>query len=419
MAQDRKKMKQRSAYRLHFKNRDMDFYLMCILANELHGGASYGEVLRTAGKIRENDPVSWSKEWLNLGQRCEEQAKKALRDGHRTSARNAYLRAYTYFRWGEIGIPVKDPLRRENYIRFVSCFRAGTQLLDTPIEPIEVPWDFRGSASPLPGYFMRPDDSGAKRPTLIVFNGGEMFPEDQYFWAGAGALERGYNVLSLAYDGQQAPPILYPEWEAVNLEEVMKDPEGIHKYIVDYALSRSETDPERLCGIGFSGGGYHLAYQASLDQRIKSIVLAPPLYDPNAMTEEEFPNFLQKIPDRLLNRMTSVGLALNPFTKVAFEHLLSISRVKTMTEFIEMLRHVPPVDPKKVTCPALCLIGEGDSEQERKQSLEFYEKTAAEVKGMHFFTQDEGASAHCQVDNFARLEQIAFDWLDEVLLSAR
>ena len=107
---------------------------------------------------------------------------------------------------------VGDPLRTENYHKFVSCFQKGASLLDTPIEPIQVPWKLRGDDVYLPGYFMRPDDRGAKRPTVIIMNGGEMYPEDQYFWGGAEALLRGYNVLSIAYDASMAVPILYPDW---------------------------------------------------------------------------------------------------------------------------------------------------------------------------------------------------------------
>lgn len=79
-----------------------------------------------------------------MGERCKKQAGLALSKGHKISARQAYLRAFTYFRWGINGLHPKDPLRSETYQEFVSCFQKGAALLDTPVEPIQVPWKYRG-----------------------------------------------------------------------------------------------------------------------------------------------------------------------------------------------------------------------------------------------------------------------------------
>jgi hypothetical protein len=36
---------------------------------------------------------------------------------------------------------------------------------------------------------------------------------------------------------------------------------------------------------------------------------------------------------------------------------------------------------------------------------------------LRVFTRQDGASMHCQIDNLALLEQIAFDWLDTELFA--
>jgi hypothetical protein len=405
----------RSSRRIFFKNKDMDFYLMCILANESRGGASYGEAMYAASHIKENNPHSWSEEWIRLGERAEKRAERSLSQGHTVSARNAYLRAYTYLRWGGHSLSVKNPLRAENYHRFVACFRKAAELMEIYIEPIRVAWELRGKDAFVPGYFMSPDNTGKKRPTVIAINGGEMYPEDQYFWAGAAAVERGYNYVSITYEGQPAPPILYPDWSPVGPDAVNDLPGGPFGFMVDYALSRLETDPERLVGIGFSGGGYHMMLQASVDSRLKAVVLDPPIFDPLAMVEEEFPKSLQKAPPAILKVLTSFAGAVNPFTKVALEGLLSIARVETLPEFLEMMNQTRPVNPQDVGCPSLCLVGEGDSSQEQSQFAEFFAQVSSVRKKELVFAHSEGASAHCQVDNFPLFEQIAFDWLDETL----
>jgi hypothetical protein len=413
MTRNKNQIATRSSYQIHFKNKDMDFYLMWALANESHEGASYGEAMYVASRIKENDPVSWVNEWLALGRRCEERADKALSMGHKVSARQAFLHAYTYYRIGIHGMRIYDTRRTETYHKFVSCFRKGTSLLETPVESIQVPWKLRGDDVYLPGYFMCPDDSGAKRPTVIIINGGEMYPEDQYFWGGAEALLRGYNVLTIAYDASMAVPILYPDWGPLEVEEAMKPP-GLHAHIVDYALSRPETDPEHLAGFGLSAGGYQIAHQASFDNRLKAVILAAPLYDIYAMLSDEIPEAMQNAPSFIMKALTAFATAVNPFTKVALESAMSLARVDNMHDWMNIAKLIPPVDPRSVTCPCLCLVGEGDAKQEIAQCHSFYENTGASIKDIRVFTREDGASAHCQVDNMSLLAQVAYDWLDHI-----
>jgi hypothetical protein len=413
MARDNQSIAKRSSFRLHFKNQDMDFYLMCLLVNAAHEGATFGEVMETASHIKENDPDSWAEEWIALGERCEKRGEQSLERKHRISARQAYLHAFTYYRWGSIGLRPLDSRRAEIYRKFVSCFTKGAALLDSSIEPIQVPWKYRGEDVSLPGYFMCPDDSGAKRPTLISVNGGEMYPDDQYFWGGAAALERGYNVVSITYDGQRAAPILYPDWGPMGFEVL--DPPGFLAHIVDYALSRPETDSDRLAAIGFSSGGYYVGHQASLDKRLKAVVLAAPLYDLRALLEEELPDSLRKAPPFVLNVLSSLVGSLNPFMQVMLEDVMHGARAEHISDFMNVIGQIPPVDISRITCPSLALVGEGDSRQEIKQCHSFYENVSSLVKAKHVFTRESGASSHCQVDNMSLLEQVAYDWLDEVL----
>lgn len=409
------KVKKRAERRIYFKNRDMDFYFMCILSTEGHEGCSYGEAFHTASRIKENDPVSWSNEWIKLGSKCKAIAENCLSKNNSVSARQAFLRAYTYLRWGGHGLSVSDPARARNYYEFVKCFRQGTHLLEEIIEPIEVPWKLRGEDTFIPGYFMTPDNTGKKRPTIIIINGGEMYPEDQYFWGGAAALQRGYNVLTLTYEGQPALPIKYPEWQPIGPNAVNDLPGGPYGFMVDYALSRSETDPEKLVGLGFSGGGYHIMHQASADKRLKALVISPPITDPLAMVEAEFPKSLQKVPSSILRLFMKIGFAVNPFTKVAFEGLLSIARVNDLPEFLEMMKETRPIDPADILCPCFCAVGEGDSSIENQQADDFIRKIYTKSSVKRIFKLSDGASSHCLVDNFPLFEQEAFDWLDHIV----
>jgi hypothetical protein len=72
-----------------------------------------------------------------------------------------------------------------------------------------------------------------------------------------------------------------------------------------------------------------------------------------------------------------------------------------------------PVEVEAIECPMLCLAGEGDPPDALAQTREVYERLNHPKKAIRIFTAEEGAAAHCHVDNFPLLHQALFDWLDE------
>jgi hypothetical protein len=44
----------------------------------------------------------------------------------------------------------------------------------------------------------------------------------------------------------------------------------------------------------------------------------------------------------------------------------------------------------------------------------FYDAVTVPRKDKRLFTLEEGAEAHCQVNNYALMKAVVFDWLDEV-----
>ena len=152
----------------------------------------------------------------------------------------------------------------------------------------------------------------------------------------------------------------------------------------------------------------------SFDNRIKALVLAAPLYDIYALLSEEIPKALQNAPAFILDTLTKLAARSNAFTRVSLEHAVDASRVNSMAELMALAKRIPPVDPASIHCPVLCLVGDGDSNEQMRQCRTFYENVSSSDKAMRIFTQEDGASMHCQIDNFNLLEQVAFDWLSEV-----
>ena len=182
---------QRHKNQIYFKDSELDFYLQAFpLGYQTYGGATVGEVFYAASRINEKDPNSWVEEWSNLAARIEEGAAKSLEGGHRASAREAYLRAFTYYRTTTPLLHASDPRFRATWEIMRRCFRRAAELFDPPIEPLGIPYE----GKVLPAYFRRAQ-GGERRPRLIMVGGGETYAEDLYFWGGP-ARERGATTPS-------------------------------------------------------------------------------------------------------------------------------------------------------------------------------------------------------------------------------
>jgi hypothetical protein len=235
---------QRSAERIHFEHKDMDYYLGWIMGREVYGGSRAEECLKVAARIPNGDPVAWHQAWQRLAETVEAEATTAAAAGDRQAARGAYLRACTYYRAPLFMMSATDPALRPLVARMQACFRAAAALFSPPIEAVTVP--FRGE--PLPGYFWKVDNSATRRPTLVVIGGIETFAEDCYFMVGPAGPARGYNMLTVDLPGQGMNP------ERGLVFEARMGPSM--EAVISYARERTEVDPERLALFGFSWGGH-------------------------------------------------------------------------------------------------------------------------------------------------------------------
>ena len=108
--------------------------------------------------------------------------------GHLVSARESYLRAYSYYRAPLAFLsPIEHPERfRSQYAHARACFRRAASLFDPPIEPVDIPFE----GTNLPAYLIAPRTDGTPRKTLIMAGGGDTFVEDLYAYIGPAATKR-------------------------------------------------------------------------------------------------------------------------------------------------------------------------------------------------------------------------------------
>ncbi|MHB1132356.1 MAG: alpha/beta hydrolase family protein [Chloroflexota bacterium] len=387
---------QRSQRKLFFDHKDMDYYFSWIVGRELYEGSDREECFAVAARIPSGDIASWQREWAELAGRVAEQARVALAVGDSERARQAYLRACTYYRAPLFIMRPKEPAFRHNWLRMHDCFRQAARLFDPPIEAVAVPYQ----GKQLSGYFWKADDSAQQRPTLLLVGGMETFAEDCYFVVGSEGPRRGYNVLTVDLPGQGMNPD-----QGLFLEARMGIP---MQAAIDYALTRPEVNPDRLVTYGFSWGGHIVFKGAAHDRRLKAMIANPPM-----------PDVFRAAWAQQQGHDKSDPVARVAFDQIAWRFGLKVSLRpsdlwKRLVKAYQYLFY-GKTNLGDIRCPVLCLAGEGEA----RITLDIARETIARLphprSKLRIFTREEGGEAHCQIDNLALPNRTMFDWLEEVV----
>ena len=391
-----------------FRNHNFDFWFQWLLGSQTHGGSESGECFYAASRIMDGDPESWIKEWSALGERIEQRAEIALAKGHVVSAREAYLRAYSYYRFARLYLCIDDPAYQPLWHKSVVCFRAGAARLVPPVEIITIP--FEGKS--LPAYFLKAAPSSEPRATLLMIGGGDTFVEDLYFYIGPAALKRSYNLLIVDLPGQGGLPF-------AGLP-MRPDAEVPMRAVVDYVLSRPDVDPARLAAYGISGGGYLVPRAVTREPRIKACIASsaiPDFYaymtqgDPKAeRNAHKLEQPIYRLLIRLMGRRMRAQLIL-------IETYLWRWGVNTASEWLRALKAYT-FDPREIHCPLLLLIGESEYQQapmSKAHQQQCIELASHPKKELIVCSYQDGAWGHALGTNLSLMSQCVFDWLDEAL----
>lgn len=247
--------------KLHFNDPTFSFELLRSASYGLYGGSEIGEVLATASQIRKGNFESWYCAWEQTAARVEKIASQAVQEGHSVSASQAFLRASNYYRTAEFFLAPDDTRRLPIFEKSRAAFWKFLELSGLCVEQVRIPY----ARTTLPGYFYQVNDSGVTRPTLLALGGFDSTGEELYFFAAAAALQRGYNVLTFEGPGQGEP---------LRLQRLPARPDyevPVHA-AVDYLMTRSEVDHERIALMGSSMGGYYAARGAAFEPRVKALI---------------------------------------------------------------------------------------------------------------------------------------------------
>jgi pimeloyl-ACP methyl ester carboxylesterase len=369
-------------------------------------GADIGEVIVTTAQIPEGNEDAWTAAWKATAERTARRGEDSLQVGDTVSAREAFLRASSYYRSAEFyrrADPLNDPAVLElSRLSKDYLVKAGA-LLDGPFTEVSIPYE----DGEMPGYLFFVEDTGRPRPTVIYTNGFDSTREEGYFVIGAAALRRGYNFL--AYDGPgqgwmiREKNVPYrPDWE------------NVLGPVVDYALTVPEIDSAKLVHFGYSLGGYLVARYAAYDHRSAAIVCNdglmtfyasyPPIPAPILSLIEDNRD-AEAIPllEALMKDDTNArwGLQNGPW----------VNGVATTAEYVRSTADytLTVADIGKIQTPVLVLEGE-DDKVFAGQAAEF----AAALKAPHehvVMLNADGAGQHCHEGAMFLLHQTVFNYL--------
>lgn len=394
--------------KLIFDAKQFSFELLRNIGYAVYSGSDIGECLSTAYRVVDGDMESWYREWLKTAERIEAIANECAAKNHAVSAREAYLRASTYYRMAEFFVRANpsDPRILATWHKAVAAFRSAGELFSPQFEIVEIPYE----GTTLPGYFYKVDESNTPRPTLIFGGGQDNIVEELYLVGGLAGVERGYNVLTFDGPGQG---------RCIREQDLhfRSDWEHVITLVVDYTVSRSDVDASRLALMGFSMGGYLAARAAAFESRIKALVLFNGVYDLHqstlAMMPAEAVSRFEQGDDSGFNTLVEQAMQNDTVVRWSISQGMWSIGATSPADYIHRrepytLKEVAA----KISCPTLVLKGADDHLLGKGQPDEIFNALQC-PKTLVEFTAEEGAEEHCQVGANLLCHQRIFDWLDE------
>ena len=393
-----------------FKDPDFDFEARIVLGAAASGIGDVGLVLATLDRITDCDPQSWFDAWTAVAADLAARGEQAAGRGHLRTASWALLAAAEYYAKALVFV---DGLADQSVLR--PTFRRGRECWEKVIDAsagrfvrVQVPYE----GTTLPGYLLRPDATGAARPTLVMTNGSDGSLPGLWGYGAAEALARGWNAFVFDGPGQQSMlfergvPFRH-DWEAVLTP------------VIDALVAQPDVDASALTGYGISQGGYWITRAVAFERRMVAAVADPGVVDVSAGWTAQLPPTLLDLleegqKDEFNSAMTRAQAGADP---KAARTLAFRSKPYGMTDPFDLFTEVRKYQVRdvagQITTPLLIL--DPDNEQFFPgQPRELYDLLPGE-KEIIGFTQAQGANFHCQPTGRQLTYTQMLDWLADHL----
>lgn len=397
-----------------FKDDDFEFMTEIALGAVAYRAAEAGDVLATAARIKNGDYGSWVREWEATAERVRALAEASREAGQGVSAREAYLRASTYFFNAAFFVVGTDASERlpQLWRAHRDCFESAAALFDPPFERVTIPYEGGG----LEGWFFPAGGADGRRPLAILNNGSDGTVTDMWVQGAAAATARGYHALT--FDGPGQGQALFeqglhfrPDWEAVIAP------------VVDYASSRDDVDPDRMALLGVSQAGYWVPRAVAFEDRIAAAVADPGVVDVAEAMTSQLPGSMRKLLEHgnqekfdsqihLVERFSKSLRYTMKFRSLPYGTSSPFEMFKLAGEY-----RLEAEVAERIRCPLL--ITDPENEQFWPGQSQRLAELVGDSATLMQFTAAEGADGHCEPRAPTLRAQRIFDWLDGVLTRPR
>ena len=391
-----------------FADADFDFDARLAVGATACGIGDTGLVLATLDRVVDGDRQSWFDTWCDAASKLADQGYEAAGRQHTRTAQWALLAAAEYY---AKALMVVDGLADQTVL--LPTFREHRKCWEALVDSyngcwvrLQVPY---GSTT-LPGYLLRPDSTGAARPTLVVTNGSDSSLPSMLGHGGTEALARGWNVFLFDGPGQQSMlfehgvPFRF-DWEAVLTP------------VIDALTKRPDVDPSALTGYGVSQGGYWITRAVAFEHRMVAAVADPGVVDVSeGWTQHLAPAVLEMLETGQKDAFNAALAKASTNPAVARTFAFRAKPYAASNGF-DLFREVQKYQVRdvvdQVTTPLLVL--DPDDEQFFPgQPGELYDLLPKEKEILRF-TRAQGANFHCQPLDRQLTNTLMLDWLQDHL----
>ena len=402
-----------------FDNDDFQFGLEIALGCAYRQASDIGEVLATAGRIKDGDDAAWVREWTATAGTCWAGAQEAEAAGRLVTAESFYRRAATYYATALYRIAgtvdghgsSDAPSQTDLWRRQRACWEKVVDLHPVPGERVAIPYQ----DTTLPAFLFRAPDAepGEVRPLVIVNNGSDGATSQMLVDGGAGAAERGYHWMTFDGPGQQAT--LYeqgipfrPDWEAVLTP------------VLDAMLARPDVDRDRVAVIGVSQAGYWVPRAVAFEHRFVAAVADPGVVDVSTSWTDPLPqvmrNQLHEGKQSVFDREMHLAELFRHDTKttLAFRgHPYGLESDSRFALYQTVAEYRLGDEVGQITTPLLVTNPE-DEQFWPGQAQQLYDRLPG-TKELVTFTAAEGANRHCEPMARSLRDARIYDWLEKYL----
>ena len=221
------------------------------------------DIRAVARRVKYLNLESWYKEWTEVAQKNHDLAAGFEQEHRKQTAHEFYLRAADFYRRAVVYMPETDPRMLPVYKKLEETFAKAWSLVNPPFEQVEIFYE----GHKLPALFWPGRGKpGTKLPTVYNYGGADgilLRGED----GGAGQYtRRGMHFIDVdgpGHGGTLRHHRLYAS----------ADSERVAKAVIDYLVTRSDVDPNRIGLHGSSMGGYSGPRCATVEKRIKAVAV--------------------------------------------------------------------------------------------------------------------------------------------------